>query len=804
MVALAGPGAQARVDTVGPTTVGLQPREEARYWEGAVKWRGLNHLEAEANPSITSFTNDPEAPTRPGPVLHSLDSYVIYWDPQDYYHGDWQSLIDGFMANVGDVGGQLGNVFAVDAQYSDRTDKPATSRSSFHGAYTDTNPYPASECADPGSWTKGIPLVQGQSVCLTDAQLRAQLEAFVGEEHNLPKGMGTVFYLLTPPGVTVCLDGGGASNGHCSDFDGTSEEISNYEEARAMFREKEIAYETEFEIYEEQLAEYEDGLREKEPTPPTPPTPPTQPASYPGYQRSFCSYHSDINPDGAAEGDKNVILYAVVPWIAGGAGDYNFAEKDRGQGAACQDGGFKPDSVPLGELEEKELVKPPTPQEEEEFDSLTPRQKREVEEARKLGLEKTHEQEPNQLGAQRAPDGFWDEGLADLIIGQIATEQQNVVTDPMLNGWQDSAGNEVTDECRNSFFEAGGSSDASPFTRAGTLENQSLGDRSYYLNDAYNLAAGRLPYPGVPCMNDISLVPKFTAPNQVNAGETVAFDGMESDITLDATVGYGPNEEPLNNYAGFKWEFGDGSEPVSGYAPGSSSSGLPAGSPCTQPWLSPCAATVFHSYQYGGTYEVTLTVTDVGGNTESVTKAISVVGPPRPSGGTPGGGGGASGGAPGAGAPAGAPSGTTVTSGGPGSFGANTAAGPPTISQSVLSKSLKKVLSLGLALHYAVNEQVAGRVEVLLAAATAKRLGVKGIPAAGLPKGYPRSIVIGSAVLVTTKGGAGTIRVKFVKAVAKRLAKVHRLDLTLRFTLHNASRSTPQTTTALSSVVLSR
>ena len=48
-------------------------------------------------------------------------------------------------------------------------------------------------------------------------------------------------------------------------------------------------------------------------------------------------------------------------------------------------------------------------------------------------------------------DGTCDLGLADLIINQIATEQQNIVTDPLLNAWQDPTGHEATDECRNFF-----------------------------------------------------------------------------------------------------------------------------------------------------------------------------------------------------------------------------------------------------------------------------------------------------------------------------------------------------------------
>ncbi len=77
-----------------------------------------------------------------------------------------------------------------------------------------------------------------------------------------------------------------------------------------------------------------------------------------------------------------------------------------------------------------------------------------------------------------------------------------------------------------------------PETFAGTLSNQSLGGGSYYLNNAFNLASLKLPYPGIPCLGGISLAPKFTAPNPVNSGEIVGFDGMESDITLNEGTAY--------------------------------------------------------------------------------------------------------------------------------------------------------------------------------------------------------------------------------------------------------------------------
>ena len=52
---------------------------------------------------------------------------------------------------------------------------------------------------------------------------------------------------------------------------------------------------------------------------------------------------------------------------------------------------------------------------------------------------------------ERLYDGGCDVGLADVIITQIASEQQDIVTDPLLNAWQDKNHNEVVDECRNVF-----------------------------------------------------------------------------------------------------------------------------------------------------------------------------------------------------------------------------------------------------------------------------------------------------------------------------------------------------------------
>ena len=245
--------------------------------------------------------------------MHSVATYAIYWDPQDYYHGDWQGPIDGFLANLGYGGGQLQRVRDRRAVHRRHQQARSAAVSAFRGAYTDTHPYPPkTKLPDPHEWEFGVPtLMSGEPVCMTDKQIQAQLETFISEQHGLPKGMGTIYYVLTPPGVTVCLDEGG-STGHCSDFEGT-------------------------------IAEIETDEKDK-----------TEPTAFHNYKQSFCSYHSDIDPSGESGGPETV-LYAVIPWIAGGAGDEHLTRTEWTQGYDCQDGGFEPGIKPDGELQEKEL-----------------------------------------------------------------------------------------------------------------------------------------------------------------------------------------------------------------------------------------------------------------------------------------------------------------------------------------------------------------------------------------------------------------------------------------------------------------
>ncbi|HEX3910884.1 MAG TPA: PKD domain-containing protein [Solirubrobacteraceae bacterium] len=574
-----------------------------------------------------------------GPVLHSSDAYTIYWDPTGTYRGDWKRLINQYFQNVGTDSGSLGNVFALNSQYGDASGG-ASNQSTFRGGYTDEDPYPTTgNCSESSS-----------IACLTDAQIRTELQHVIASG-ALPGATGpAVYYVLTPPEVIVCTDAGG--NGNCSNSTGSPP----------------------------------DGI---------------------------CGYHSAIGAGGS-----NPVIYAVQPWVAGKAGLIIESENP------TKTSGFTPEDL-----------------------------------ACQAGTEPL--EEPNQLEGLN-PFGNYAEGLADVIIGDLAVEQSNIVVDPLLNGWYQTATDaEQGDMCQRNF----GSPPETPptpnaLTHAANLSNETINGASYYIPWAFNstgLTTGR----GFECWSGDSFEPYFTAPNPVNTGDVVAFDATESNITLLASAKGLPADEPYV-VPSYKWEFGDGTE-VSGSKD----------------------ASVFHSYTYGGEYEVTLTVTDSGRNSDSFSEVITVDGPAPPAPPAP---------------PTPAPSTPATPAATPAPPVSPAAAAKPTATQTAVSHSLSSVLKGGLVVHYSVNEQVAGRFEVLLARSIAKKIGLHGPAATGLAKGSPAQIVIAKAILVTTKGGHSSYKIKFSKATAAHLRKLHKVSLMIRMVVHNAA--SPVATTVLSTVNL--
>jgi PKD repeat protein len=144
-----------------------------------------------------------------GPVVHSDSIYAVYWDPPLTYPRSAQLEINGFLRGFASEAGDLTNGFAAITQYGDSTAK-VSGQSTFSGAYTDVDPYPATNnCSEEGN------------PCITDAQIRAELTSFISS-NGLPSGLNPragatpIYLVLLPPGVTVCTTGAGEGV-HCSD-----------------------------------------------------------------------------------------------------------------------------------------------------------------------------------------------------------------------------------------------------------------------------------------------------------------------------------------------------------------------------------------------------------------------------------------------------------------------------------------------------------------------------------------------------------------------------------------------------------
>ncbi len=502
----------------------------------------------------------------------------------------------------------------------------------------------------------------------TDAAIQAEIQHLIASvDPPLPGASGTpVYYVLTPPGVTVCTDSGSPST--CSNSTKLEEEVAKLKSGETI-------------------------------------------------KTGLCGYHSAINLGGPSP-----IPYVVQPWIAGDAGQLILSRNPLVTSTytpdvlACQDG-----YSPL--------------------------------------------KEPNQLSGLN-PFGNYAEGLADVIISDLSIEQRNVAIDPFLNGWyQTTTKAEQGDACQLDFGPPPTTPPVeNPETHAVNMSDETINGDAYYVPwafDSADVTAGK----GFDCWSGVALEPFFTAPNPVYAGDIVGFNGTESDITLDARSAGLPVDEPYAS-ALYAWNFGDGTS-VSGVND----------------------ASEFHSYASGGTYIVSLTVTDSGGNQNSTVRTITVVG------GTPSSSGSGSGGSPtpsGAGAGAGASSPAATTPAVP----------TPVATAAIVSQRLRTALRRGLMVSYSVNEQVAGHFEVLLSRTIARRLGISGAPALGLPPGSPPEVVIAKAILVTTKGGHSSLRIQFSKQTAARLGRLHKVTLMLRLIVRNAASSSPATTTVVSNLTL--
>jgi hypothetical protein len=800
-----------------------------------------------------------------GPVIHASDTYAIYWDPLELYNSVWQKGIDEYFRAVGTANGETNDVFAINSQYGETgyntvpaasaaaKEAHAANQTTFRGGYTDTDPYPPAgeDCTE-----------RAEVVCLTDQEIKAELQKVI-KSGVLPGATGTVpgakstpvYYLLTPPGVTVCE--GTPSPSTCSNS-------AQLETESREIGEKKIIHPAE---------------------------------------TGICGYHSDIN--GATP-----VVYAVQPWVAGDAGLFvestNPVKTSAPTAAvlACQDN---------------------------------------------VGLV-----EPNQVN-ELTPFAAYGTGLYDVIAGDLANQQSNIVVDPLLNGWYQNAPAEEKgfpeqgDMCQWNFDRKTPPSGES-LTQAENVVNEEFGGGKFYLHWAFNSSGYITGKPNVGCWQGNNLQPHITAPTPVNAGDVIALDASESGIALAAAplgprvakeetrlarevetveleeallaaelAEVGAEETKLQNEitklgteetklaneiaqlekeevrvgeeeAELAHERKVAEEKAGGMTEAEAegfekiekrlsnerkriTTAIPTDQAAKktdeehsaadkgkkqldeerkptikldqkivaedktlaeeekkladehrliaerEPFVAPDykwdfgykengaevteegenKGSVFHAFPCAKTYTVTVRVLDGGGYEagwpEPIEKNIKVEGTPCEEQAAPvtGGTGGSGGSTPGGSAPAG--------SGSPASPGASATTPGPVATASSLSRSLPSVLSGGLVVRYSVNEQVAGHFNVLLAASTARHIGLHGSLATGLPTGTPAQIVIAQAILVTTRGGRNTVKIKFSKSTAARLRRLHKVSLMLELVVRNAAKS-PTITTSVSTVTL--
>jgi hypothetical protein len=134
-----------------------------------------------------------------GQVMPSNTNYALYWAPggAGEYPAGYQSGIDRYFEDLAHDSGGLLNTDSILTQYYGPAGHFAEYDSHFGGALIDTDPYPANGCSS-------------APVCLTDAQIRAEIRSYV-EAHKLPIDLEHAYFLLTPSGVESCTEAAGRS-----------------------------------------------------------------------------------------------------------------------------------------------------------------------------------------------------------------------------------------------------------------------------------------------------------------------------------------------------------------------------------------------------------------------------------------------------------------------------------------------------------------------------------------------------------------------------------------------------------------
>ncbi len=203
---------------------------------------------------------------------------------------------------------------------------------------------------------------------------------------------------------------------------------------------------------------------------------------------------------------------------------------------------------------------------------------------------------------------------ADASIDVASREHNELITDPLGNGWHDRAGNEEAAKCGlpsefevielirgprylephggehpETKLEKVGMEEKVDIEKPGTYYNQHIGGGEYWLQTEWSNSASEN---GGGCEQQM-LNTQFEVPAVANATVPVTFNGSQSQ-----------SGEPKDAITYWVWDFGDETQ---------------IGTP---------SSTISHVYAKPGDYTVTLTVYDQYGNSHAISKQLAVGPPP--------------------------------------------------------------------------------------------------------------------------------------------------------------------------------
>jgi hypothetical protein len=141
-----------------------------------------------------------------GVVMRGVTVHTIFWGPRGFRFsgaaagaaGSYEQLVAQLLTDVAHDSGQTSNEFAILDQYGDGAGPGsyAIAYDTAADSIDDADPYPAGhQCASPS----------GIGTCLTDLQLRREIERVIGSRDPAGRGLHDVWFILLPPDVDTCV-----------------------------------------------------------------------------------------------------------------------------------------------------------------------------------------------------------------------------------------------------------------------------------------------------------------------------------------------------------------------------------------------------------------------------------------------------------------------------------------------------------------------------------------------------------------------------------------------------------------------